>query len=107
MKNIFVGNLDFTSSEDQLRAIFAAYGTVESVTIVKDRDTGQPRGFAFVEMTEAGEAQAAILSLDGTIQNGRALRVNEARPKLAQDVDRNSHGSRDLSLPCSKQQDTN
>ena len=95
MKNIFVGNLDFNSSEDQLRALFAAYGTVESVTIVKDRDTGQPRGFGFVEMTEPGEAQAAIMSLDGTIQNGRALRVNEARPKLAQDLDRNSHGSRD------------
>lgn len=90
-----MGNLDFTSSEDQLRALFAAYGTVESVTIVKDRDTGQPRGFGFVEMTEAGEAQAAILSLDGTIQNGRPLRVNEARPKLAQDLNRNSQGSRD------------
>ena len=97
MKNIFVGNLDFASSEDELRALFAGYGSVESVTIVKDRDTGRPRGFAFVEMTEAGEAQAAILALDGTIQNGRALRVNEARPKLVQDLDmnRNSHGSRD------------
>jgi cold-inducible RNA-binding protein len=95
LKNIFVGNLDFASSEDELRSLFAPYGTVESVTIVKDRDTGQPRGFAFVEMTEAGEAQAAILSLDGTIQNGRALRVNEARPKLAQDADRISRGNRD------------
>lgn len=95
MKNIFVGNLDFISTEDQMRALFAAYGTVESVTIVKDRDTGQPRGFAFVEMTEAAEAQAAISSLDGTMQNGRALRVNEARPKLEHDVNRNSSGSRD------------
>ena len=95
MRNIFVGNLDFASTENHLRSLFAAYGTVASVTIVRDRDTGQPRGFAFVEMTEAGEAQAAILSLDGTIQNGRALRVNEARPKLAQDANRISHGNRE------------
>lgn len=95
MKNIFVGNLDFASTEDQLRALFAAHGTVESVTIVKDRDTGQPRGFAFVEMTQAAEADGAILSLDGTIQNGRALRVNEARAKLAGDAKSSPSGSRD------------
>lgn len=95
MKNIFVGNLDFASTEDQLRTLFAAHGTVESVTIVKDRDTGQPRGFAFVEMTQAAEAKGAIVSLDGTIQNGRALRVNEARPKLARDTNSNPSGSRD------------
>ncbi|HTZ96698.1 MAG TPA: hypothetical protein VMB18_09890 [Terriglobales bacterium] len=95
MKNIFVGNLDFASTEDQLRALFAAHGAVESVTIVKDRDTGQPRGFAFVEMTQAAEADSAILSLDGTIQNGRALRVNEARPKLARETNNSPSGNRD------------
>jgi cold-inducible RNA-binding protein len=95
LKNIFVGNLDFASTEDQLRALFAAHGAVESVTIVKDRDTGQPRGFAFVEMTQAAEADSAILSLDGTIQNGRALRVNEARPKLAREANNSPSGNRD------------
>ena len=80
MKNIFVGNLDFDVTEDQLRALFTAHGTVESVTIVGDRDTSQPRGFAFVEMKEAEEPQTAISSLDGTILKDRARRVNEARP---------------------------
>jgi RNA recognition motif-containing protein len=95
LKNIFVGNLDSAYGEDQLRDLFAAHGRVESVTVVKDRDTGQPRGFAFVEMIDSGEAQAAILALDGTIQNGRALRVNEPRPKPVQDMNTNSHRNRD------------
>ncbi len=60
MTNIYVGNLDFTASEDQLRTLFAAYGAVKTVTVVTDRDTGQPRGFAFVEMTSVGEARDAI-----------------------------------------------
>lgn len=93
MKNIFVGNLDSDTTEEELRGLFAAHGTVESVTIVKDRDTGQPRGFAFVEMTMAEEAQKAISSLNGTLLNERTLRVNEARPKLAPDHD--SEGNRD------------
>jgi len=92
--NIFIGNLDFTATEEQLRTLCAAYGAVETVTIVKDRDTGEPRGFAFVEMTQAAEAQAAISSLDGVLLNKRALRVNEARPKLDRDPARES-GSRD------------
>jgi cold-inducible RNA-binding protein len=95
LKNIFVGNLDFDSTEDQLRTLFTAHGTVESVTIVKDRDTGQPRGFAFVEMKEAEEAQTAILSLDGIFLKDRALRVSEARPKLVHDERPDSSGSRD------------
>jgi cold-inducible RNA-binding protein len=82
MTNIYVGNLDFTTSEDQLRAVFSTYGAVETVRIVTDRDTGQPRGFAFVEMTSAGQAQDAIRTLRGSVQGGRALLVNEARPKL-------------------------
>lgn len=81
MTNIFIGNLAFDVAESQLLEMFGAYGVVESVTIVKDRDTSQSRGFAFVEMSKADEAEAAIRSLDGTILNRRTLRVNEARPK--------------------------
>lgn len=94
MLNIFIGNLDFSATEEQLRTLFAAFGAVETVTIVKDRDTGEARGFGFVEMTQAAEAQAAISSLDGTLLNGRALRVNEARAKIHRDPARDS-GSRD------------
>ena len=82
MTNIFVGNLDITVTEKQLREVFTAHGAVESVMIVVDRDTGEPRGIAFVEMTLATEAGAAIAALDGKTLNGRAMRVNEARPKL-------------------------
>ena len=87
MINIFVGNLDITVTEQQLRQIFVGHGAVETVTIVVDRDTGEPRGIAFVEMTQATEAQAAIAALDGTLLNGRAMRMNEARPKLQGEVD--------------------
>ena len=73
--------MDFATT-DQLRTLFAAYGAVEIVTIVTDRDTGQPRGLAFVEMTSGGEAQDAIRALNGSVHGGRALIVNEARPKL-------------------------
>lgn len=82
MTNIFVGNLDFGTTEVQLRELFAAHGAVRRVTIVTDRDTGQPRGFGFVEMEIAHDAEQAIRSLDGTLLNQRALRVNEARPKI-------------------------
>jgi RNA recognition motif-containing protein len=82
MTNIFVGNLDITATEQQLLELFAVHGAVESVTIVNDRDTGEPRGIAFVEMKQATEAQAAIAALDGNLLNGRPMRVNEARPKL-------------------------
>jgi cold-inducible RNA-binding protein len=79
--NIFVGNLSFQTTQDELHAAFAQYGNVERVNIVTDRDTGQPRGFAFVEMTEQRDAETAISQLNGTELNGRALNVNEARPK--------------------------
>jgi cold-inducible RNA-binding protein len=82
MTNIYVGNLDFSTHEDQLQTLFAAYGAVKTVTAVADRDTGQPRGFAFVEMTSGGEARDAIRALNGSVHGGRALIVNEARPKL-------------------------
>jgi len=81
MKNIFVGNLSFTATEDAVRSMFEAYGTVDRVSIVTDRDTGQPKGFGFVEMTNDAEAEKAIAALNGTELNGRALTINEARPK--------------------------
>src|SRR5512138_2650521 len=83
MTNIFVGNLSYQTTQDDLRAAFSAYGAVERVNIITDRDSGQPRGFAFVEMTEARDAQTAIAQLNGKELNGRALNVNEARPKPA------------------------
>src|ERR1700734_1199536 len=81
MKNIFVGNLNFGATEDAVRALFEAYGTVERVSIVTDRDTGQPRGFGFVEMSANADADRAIAELNGREHDGRALNVNEARPK--------------------------
>ncbi len=81
MKNIFVGNLDFGATEDSIRALFENYGAVERVTLIRDRDTGQPRGFGFVEMTDAAEADRAIAALNGQALGGRALNVNEARPR--------------------------
>lgn len=81
MKNLFVGNLDFSTTETQLRTLFESYGTVDRVSIVTDRDTGRSRGFGFVEMSVNAEAQTAITELDGREWNGRALKVNEALPK--------------------------
>ena len=95
MTNIFVGNLDFAVTEDQLKAVFARYGVVESVTIVSDRDNGQPRGFAFVEMATAGQAEDAIRSLDGSALNERTLRINEARDKSQQENPKDSFRGRD------------
>jgi RNA recognition motif-containing protein len=78
---IYVGNLPFDTSEDQLRQAFEAFGQVSEVNVVMDRETGRPRGFAFVEMSSASEANAAITGLNGQEFNGRALNVNEARPR--------------------------
>jgi len=89
----FCRDLDITVTEQQLREVFGAHGPVETVTIVVDRDTGTPRGMAFVEMRQAAEG-AAMAALDGKILNGRAMRVNEARPKVDRDATRNS-GSRE------------
>jgi RNA recognition motif-containing protein len=79
--NIYVGNLSFEASEDDLRQAFEAFGTVASVTILKDKFTGKSRGFAFVEMPNNDEATAAISGLNGNELNGRALKVNEALPQ--------------------------
>jgi RNA recognition motif-containing protein len=81
MKNIFVGNLDFAATDSSVRAMFETYGSVDRVNLVTDRDTGRSRGFAFVEMSNADEADRAIAGLNGTNFEGRALNVNEARPK--------------------------
>ena len=81
MKNIFVGNLSFGTTEDSIRTLFEAHGSVERVNIVTDRDTGQPRGFGFVEMSNDGEGLKAIAALNGMDVDGRTLNVNEARPK--------------------------
>lgn len=81
MVNIFVGNLSYQTTQSDLQAAFAFYGNVERVSIVTDRDSGQPRGFAFVEMTDRAAAENAISKLNGTEMNGRALNVNEARPR--------------------------
>ncbi len=81
MTNIFVGNLSYQTTQEELEAAFNEFGAVERVNIVRDRDTGQPRGFAFVEMTNADEASNAIAALNGRNLNGRNLNVNEARPR--------------------------
>ena len=81
MKKIYVGNMNYDTTEAALRELFAAHGEVASVNVVKDRDTGRPRGFAFVEMNSDAEATAAIAALNGQNVDGRALKVNEARPR--------------------------
>ena len=88
MKNIFVGNLSFGATEESVRELFETHGTVQRVNIVTDRDSGQPRGFGFVEMTDDNEGEKAIAALNGRKLGGRALNVNEANPK----TDRGSGG---------------
>jgi RNA recognition motif-containing protein len=78
-KKIYVGNLPFTSTEADLKEVFGRHGAVESVNIITDRETGRPRGFAFVEMQEAHAADDAIRALDGTDLGGRNIKVNEAQ----------------------------
>ena len=80
MKRIYVGNLPFSSTEDEVRDLFAEYGAVNSVHLISDRETGRPRGFGFVEMEEAG-ADEAINALNNQDFGGRSLKVNEARPR--------------------------
>jgi RNA recognition motif-containing protein len=81
MKNLYVGNLPHSTTDTELRNLFAAHGTVENVSIITDRETGRARGFAFVEMTDAGEAEKAIAALNGSELGGRVLKINEAKPK--------------------------
>jgi RNA recognition motif-containing protein len=81
LKNIFVGNLSFNTGEDELRQLFEAYGQVDRVSIMTDRETGRSRGFGFVEMANEEEGEKAIAALNGQQVGGRKLNVNEARPK--------------------------
>lgn len=83
MKSIYVGNLPFSATEDEVRELFSPFGTVATVKLITDRDTGRPRGFGFVEM-EAAEADAAIEALNGKEMGGRTLRINEAQPRTQQ-----------------------
>ena len=80
-KNIYVGNMSFDTTQDELQELFGAYGEITSVNIITDRDTGRPRGFAFVEMATDEAASAAIAALNGQEVDGRALKVNEAKPR--------------------------
>jgi len=81
MKNVYVGNMSFETTESDLRSLFEPFGEITRIHVVTDRDTGRARGFAFVEMTNDEEAVKAIAALNGKEVNGRALNVNEARPK--------------------------
>ncbi len=82
MKNLYVGNMGTETTEDELRKAFAVYGAVQTVSIINDRDTGRPRGFAFVEMEGDKEAQEALMGLNGSTLGGATLTVNEARAKV-------------------------
>jgi len=91
-KKLYVGNLPFTSTEEELRALFGRHGSVESVNVITDRETGRPRGFAFVEMSEPSAAADAIKALDGTQHGGRAMKVNEAQDKQRSDSGSGGYG---------------
>ncbi len=80
-KKIYVGNLPFSSTQEDLESLFGSHGTVESVNVITDRETGRPRGFAFVEMESASDADDAIRALDGSNLGGRDIRVNEAQDR--------------------------
>lgn len=81
MKNIYVGNLPYQTTEDDLRRLFEEYGEVQRASVVMDRETGRSRGFGFVEMADDAEGNRAIEALDGADLDGRSLKVNEARPR--------------------------
>jgi RNA recognition motif-containing protein len=82
-KKLYVGNLPFTTTEAELRTLFEQYGAVDRVSVITDRETGRPRGFAFVEMSEAGHADSATRGLDGHSVSGRALKVSEASDRAS------------------------
>lgn len=94
MKKLYVGNLSFDATEDELRRLFEPHGVVESATVATDRDTGRSRGFGFIEMAGDREAESAIAALNGSQVGGRALIVNEARPKTSGFGDRGHSGGR-------------
>ena len=93
-KKLYVGNLSFDMTDSELHSLFAPHGTVQSAQVINDRDTGRSKGFGFVEMGSGEEAQAATVALSGKEVNGRALTVNEARPREERGGSRESTGSR-------------
>jgi len=93
-KNIYVGNLSYDTTQDQLQALFEAHGEVSSVNVITDRFSGRPRGFAFVEMATEQAANAAIAALNGQEVDGRTLTVNEAKPRAPRSGGRDRGGSR-------------
>jgi cold-inducible RNA-binding protein len=95
VKNIFVGNLSFNTSEDELRQLFETYGQVDRVSILTDRETGRSRGFGFVEMSNSEEGDKAIAGLNGSQFGGRTINVNEARPKGERAASGGGSGGRD------------
>ena len=84
-KKLYVGNIPFTATEDELRAVFERHGSVGSVNVIMDRQTGQSKGFAFVEMSSDSEAQKAMQELNGSSLDDREIKVNEAKPKAPRD----------------------
>jgi cold-inducible RNA-binding protein len=92
---MYVGNMPFSMNETELRELFEAHGTVDSVNIITDRDTGRPRGFGFVEMADDEAARAAMAALDNAVVGGRNLKVNEARPRNNDRGGRGGGGDRD------------
>ena len=97
MKKLFVGNLSFGATEDTIRSLFENHGTVQSVSLITDRDTGRSKGFGFVEMTNDAEAARAIAAVNGKEVDGRALTVNEARPREERAGGSNGGGRREYS----------
>ena len=95
MKNLFIGNMSFKTTETDLRSLFEPFGEISRVNVITDRNTGLARGFAFVEMAHDEEAAKAITSLNGKEVDGRALNVNEARPKPERSGPRNGGGDGD------------
>jgi RNA recognition motif-containing protein len=93
-KKLYVGNLGYNATDADLQKLFGAHGTVESAQVINDRDTGRSKGFGFVEMTSAAEAEAAIAALNGSQHDGRALKVNEAKPKVSSGGSGGSGGGR-------------
>jgi cold-inducible RNA-binding protein len=89
-QRIYVGNLSYNTNEEKLRTLFAEYGEIEAVNIITDRDTGRPKGFAFIEMATEQDAQKAISSLNGTVVDDREIRVDKAKPQADRDRRRSS-----------------
>jgi len=94
-KNLYVGNLSYDTTQDRLAELFQVHGQVSSVNVITDRDTGRPRGFAFVEMATEEAAQAAISALDGQEVDGRSLKVNLAKPRATSSGGGSDRGRRD------------